>query len=171
MEAEYFAVVDVSDAFTGNVGGARNGVDLLGEEVGEHDDGVKAMGLRELCDQVDSNGLPRAIRYIHRLRVRSGVLGMFPSSTKFTAFYVLFDESTHSRPPVVSFHEFKGRMIAWVSSGGVVVTLPDDLSTQFEIIGDIDAAAMVDQPVFFFPFCESIDQLGGSSASKLLQTF
>ena len=46
MEAEDFLVVDVSYPFGGDVGRAREGVDLFGEEVGEDDDGIVAVGDR-----------------------------------------------------------------------------------------------------------------------------
>jgi hypothetical protein len=62
-------------------------------------------------------------------------------------------------------------VVAGVSCGGVVVALSYNFSTKFEILGDVDAAAMIDESIVFFPFGESVNQFGGPSASKLLKTF
>ena len=67
MKPEDLSVVQISDAFGGDVGGAGEDMYHLAEVVGEDDDGVVAIGFGELCDQIDSNRLPGSIRRAERL--------------------------------------------------------------------------------------------------------
>ena len=51
MQMEDLSVVDVHNSLSGDVRGAGEGMDLLGEEVGEDNDSVVPMGSRQLCDK------------------------------------------------------------------------------------------------------------------------
>jgi hypothetical protein len=102
MEAEDLLLVNVGNPFRCDVRVAGKGMDHLAEEVGEDNDRVVAVcGLRELGDEIDTNGLPRGMRDFQGLGGGSRVLSMFSSGTSFTSFYVLLDKGSHVGPPVV----------------------------------------------------------------------
>ena len=61
MEAEDLLAVQVGHLGCVDVGGAREGVDLLGEVVHAHHDRVEPVGLGQLGDQIHPHLLPGAL--------------------------------------------------------------------------------------------------------------
>lgn len=160
VEAEDFSVVDVGYAFSGDVGSAGEGVEKFTVMVDKDNDSVVAVSVGELSDEVNSNSFPWAVGNIQRLSRSARVLGVLFPCADVATFYILLDESSHSRPPVLSFDSFEGSMYARMSGGGVVVALLEDSASEFVVWRDIDTTLVVHQTVVFFPFGET----GGETA-------
>ena len=138
MESEDLLLVDVSNPFGRDGGIAWEGMDHFAEEVGKHNDRVVAVrGLWELCDEINTNRLPRGVWYFKRLSGGSRMLRVLPSGAGVTSFYVFLDKGSHVWPPVVSIQSFQSAMYARVSGCGVIVALMDHLSPKLVVLEDI----------------------------------
>ena len=73
METEDFAIVEVGNTFSGDVGGAGDSVNLFSIEVSADKDCVVSSGLGKLGDEVNSDFLPQSIWYVQGLSEGVGV--------------------------------------------------------------------------------------------------
>ena len=131
MELEDVIAIQLGHALQclGGVGGQD--MNLLGETIHHHTDGIVPLGFRQLSNQVDTDDLPRFRGNVMGMQRIVGTLsdGLNPL-TLSTSFNVFPDVPVDPWPPVVASDQLMGLVPSRVPcQGGVVVESNDKSGT------------------------------------------
>ena len=114
MQPEHLVPVNLGHAVRRERGLGRDDMNLLGEAIHHHADGIVPRRLWQFSDEVDRDDLPRARR--NRVRVQR-CLDQCPSClghlASLTSLDIPVDIPLESRPPVAPCDELKGLVLAW----------------------------------------------------------
>ena len=152
MKFEHMITIQPGHAFRcdGCVGGED--VNLLGEAVHHHTDGIVPLRFRQLSNQVDADDLPGLSWDVVRVKrvVRALPDGFDPLALS-TPFDVFPDVPVDPWPPVVASDQLMGLVPSRVPCQGGVVVESNDFLPERGILGHIDAILPCDHPILVCP--------------------
>lgn len=95
---------------------------LLRHAVNNNKDSIKAIGVRELFNEVHRDGVPRLLGDRELVEIAVGLVVLrFGSHAVCTGLAVVFDKGPKSRPSVLTTNEFDGLVLSKVTSKDVIV--------------------------------------------------
>ena len=112
MESEDFPIVDVGYLFGIDRSEAGEGMDLLGEVIGEDNDCIIPLRFRKLGDEIDTYALPRSMWDLQQMGHQPQMNGMLLSCAGLTAFHILLHKCMHPWPPKLPLHPLQCPMNA-----------------------------------------------------------
>ena len=71
--------------------------------------------------------------------------------TDGTSIYVIVDELSHARPPILTFDQVKHFDVAWVSCGCGIMSEGGDKSSKVSIFREANESGVQDQPFVHAP--------------------
>ena len=127
-------------------------MDLLGEVVHHHADGIVSLRFWQFSNQVNVDDLPGFRGNIMGVeRIVRALPDGFDSLTLPTSFDIFPDVPVHPWPPIVASDQLMGLVPSWMPCQGGVVVESNDFLPERGILGHIDAILPCDHPILVCP--------------------